>query len=297
MYFKPEEFYRGFQVNHFDHKQLSNKYLLDLKDEELETIISPVINRDIKDFKRSILMDIRLTCLLSIETLFELIFGLMSDEENVVNDKSLIQHLVKPTYNSNEIRNFSDNLDSKLDRLFDTMDFRNGRREQVVRHIFFFGLWKEELEGKISTSLITIKNALKILSTEIKHREEINSYKHGFRGVNFLKSIGFADAETQTKRVEFDVENSLTTYSYNDDEDSHFFRTKKFDFKRDTLITHFVSNLIGNVIIPRTALDKSSEKGQVFYNFFNQAMLDDAFKPNVSPTELEFKIEPSKSDE
>lgn len=294
MMFSSQEFYHGFQINHFDYKQLNNRYLLERPNKEIEKIIKPILGGNIEEFKRSVKVDIRLTFLLSIETLFELIFALLPDKKGIVHDADLIFQLAKKTFYYDELRKFNKGEPSKLDHLKTERSYQNGRSGTLLRHLFYFGLWKDEVEQQIQSSLATIDDALKILSGELSNREELNSYKHGFRGIPFVKSFMLADFKTHEKKLNFEIDDSVTIYSYNKETEAHEYLTKSFDPDRDMLLTHTTSNLIYNIIQPRKVLFKKDKQEDIPYLMFFDEELKKASKVNVNIQDLKITSTPEK---
>ena len=291
--YRPEEFYHGFQVSHFDYKQLNNRFLLNLPDEEIKKLIQPVVNGSKEEFLRSVKGDIRLTFLLSIETLFELIFSLLPNEKNQINDATLIYRLVekKPYYE--EIRKFSKKEKSKLDWLKKDINFNNGRKVPFLRHIFYFGLWKDEIVESVEKSLPVIEDALRILAQELSNREELNSYKHGLRSIPFMKSLILAEPETLKEKIKFDMGDSVTIYSHNKRTGVREFLTKQFDPERDMALTHVASNLINNIIQPRKALHKKGKSEDTLpIIFFFDEDLKKASEAHVQIQDFRYTITP-----
>ena len=293
MMYRPEEFYHGFQVNHFDYKQLNNRLLLNLSDEEIQKIIKLVVNGSKEEYLRSVKGDIRLTFLLSIETLFELIFSLLPNEKNQINDTTLIYRLVekKPYYE--EIRKFNKGEKSKLDWLKKDFNFNNGQKAPFLRHVFYFGLWKDEINESVEKSLPVIEDALKILAHELSNREELNSYKHGLRSIPFMKSLILAEPETLKEKIKFDMDDSVTIYSHNKKTGVREFLTKQFDPERDMALTHVASNLINNIIQPRKTLYKKGKSEDTLpIIFFFDEDLKNASKTHVQMQDFRYTITP-----
>lgn len=289
--FNPLEFYHGFQVNHFDYKQINNHFLLNLPEDQMQPLIDEVFKGTKEEFLRSVKSDIRLTFLLSIETLFELIFGLLPDDNNHLHDYTLIKNLVKKIPYYEEIRKFNKGEKSKLDWLQEKVKFGNGETGPFIRHLFYCGQWKNNISESIQNSLPVIEQALRILAQELTHREELNSYKHGLRNISALKSLSILDVKTHKEHLKFDLNDSVTIYSYNKKKRLHEFLTKQFDPERDIALTHFASNLINNIIQPRKTLHKTrNHKGGDPLMFFYEEDLERASKVNVKLQDLKYTI-------
>ncbi len=297
MIFKPEEFYIGFQLNYFDYRQVNNKYLLNLGDQGIAKLIQPILNGSKEEFLKSVRADIRLTFLLCVETLFELIFALLPDKNGKIDDKSLILRLAQKTQHQEDIRNFYQGEKSRLDSLDLNLSHSNGKQGTVLRHIFYYSLWKEELNKDIDSSLEVIKNSLKIVAKELTNREELNSYKHGLRGIPFLKSFMIVQKEDPSKKLKFNIDDSVTIYSFNKKTKSHEFLTKSFDSERDMLLTHHTSLLINNIIQLRKSLLPSERNKDYPVFLFEKEGLENASKVNVELQEFTFVISPKSKNE
>jgi len=286
MMFKPEEFFDGFQINHFDYKQINNRRLLELSDEEIESRISDLIAGSKQDFIRSVRADIRFTFLLSIETLFELVMALLPDRKGRINDKNILLTMVQKKPNYEDIRNFAFGKASKLDLLHTHVKYTNGKKETVLRHIFYYKIWDNQNENEIVASLKVIQDSLKILAKELTNRDELNSYKHGLRGIPFLKNLKFLQVDNPNKELNLNLGDSVTFYSYNKKSKSHEFLTKSFDSERDMLLTHYVSNLVFNIIEPRKCLKPGNTGKSCSVLLFESTGLETVSKVNVEVQDL-----------
>ena len=52
--FSLEDFYRGYQLNHFDYKQMVNEYLLNLPTDDMQKFIKDVKGSSQEEFRRTV---------------------------------------------------------------------------------------------------------------------------------------------------------------------------------------------------------------------------------------------------
>lgn len=278
MYFEPEEFYKTFNLNHFDIKQRYNSYLLDLGDDKVKELNRPLSFVSEEDFKTSLKLDIRFTYLLAIETLFELVFSLLPEEGKVVREFQIIERLIDDKRHYSEIRKFSKGEESRLDLLSKELDHKD-IQGTFLRFLFYRGITDPSLNDDVNSSLMIIDQVLRTLASEIADRSEINAHKHGLRGVSVWKGFGFANANNLEDKVEFNIEDSVSYLSKS--KGGYQFLTKALDPERDIKMTRLVSNLIRNIINPRKAsiMNKKTAKGakpsEIHIHFFTQKTYDD----------------------
>lgn len=289
--YDPKEFYKGFQLNYFDYKQISNKHLLELPDEEVSKLIKPVLQSKISEFRQNIKLDIRLTFLLSLETLFELIYALLPDKNGKMNDENIMLKLSQKSLFNEDLRKFANNEKSIFNKLDAPLFDKTGQKSFVLRHIFFFGLFKPKIEKNIKNSCSTILQILKKLARELSDRRELNSFKHGFRGVRFMETISFQQVDDPDKKLKFNLKDSITVYNFNKQQSKHEFLTKPLDFQRDINLTHLTSNLIGNIIVLRKAIESKEKNLELPIHFFPDSLLVDPFKSNVDLTHINFSYD------
>lgn len=282
----PSEYFKGFQVNHFDYKQLVNKHLLELKDEEIYKLINTVIDGNKEEFLRSVKMDVRLTFLLSVETLFELIFSLLP-ENGGVDDRALMYKLARKEFNNKDIRDFVNGKASRLDDLKKELEYPDGKKNDILQHIFYFNLRFDKYKDQVKSSLEVIEKTIKTLASELSDREELNCYKHGFRSVPMWKSISVINAETND-RIKFDLNDSVTIFSQDEKKGTFEVLTKTLDPIRDIELTNQTSKLISNIINPRKILANPQEGRNVMFHFFDENSLQTAKKVNVDASKIKF---------
>lgn len=192
--FKPEDFYQNFDTDYFLFAQEINRVNLDNR-ELFESIQKKFPWVEEKSYRLSILMQIRFQTLLCINTLFELIFNLLPDDNGYIPDKELILRMnmfkeLKPS----EIANWVNGKESKLDQLQKPIEYKNGEVKELAYHLFYTGKAKsQELDESIN-HLLAI---LKIMGKEIADTSELNTFKHGMRGVIDPKIFSLLSNEKQ----------------------------------------------------------------------------------------------------
>lgn len=292
--FQYPEFYHGFQINYFRNKQLINKRFFDLPDTEINKILSETDTGSKEELIKSVKIDIRFTFLLSVETLFELIFGLLPNEKNEINDAMLLKKIVEKNLYFEEVRKFNNDKPSKLDLLEKECLILN-RRIPFIRHLFYFGIFNDELIEMIDNSLITIRQLIRILAKELTFREEFNGYKHGLRGIAHYSKLSILDVENQEVQAEFNFGDSLTFYSFDKKTGEHQYVTKVLDWQKDIIQTEIVTKLINNIIQPRKAIyDKERIKGDLPIYFFTEEDLTNAENSNVEIQDFTYTLTPNK---
>ena len=285
-----KSFYEGFQINHYDIKQINNKKLLEMSDKEIDSITKQLINGDKKEFLRSVKMDIRFTYLLSIETLFEIIFSLIPTNDKQSNDHQILKFLTKPKDHYKELRNYAEDKPSALDKLNEKVLLRNGEESDLWRYMFFLALGGKQFQNSIESSVKTIKRALKLFAKDLSNRDELNGYKHGLRGIRHLVSFQFGPKDKPNKpHMNFATEDALSFYSYDKTTNEHVIKSMEFDHERDMKMTHLASNILYNIIEPRKFLYSEKLGETIFYKYFTEEILEEASKPNIKFQDLTFR--------
>lgn len=83
-------------------------------------------------------MQVRFQTLLCINTLFELIFNLLQDTDGYIPDKELILRMNKSIeFSPSEIANWINGAKSKLDKLNDPIEYKNGKVKELSYHLFY----------------------------------------------------------------------------------------------------------------------------------------------------------------
>lgn len=287
-----KSFYEGFQINHYDIKQINNKKLLELPKDEIATVTNQLINGDPKEYFRTIKMDIRFTYLLAIETLFEIIFSLIPENDNQSNDHQILKFLTRKKDHYKELRNYANDSPSKLDKLNRKALLRNGEESDLWSYMFFLGLGGNEFSHSINSSIDTIKNALKLFAKDLSDRDEINGYKHGLRGIRHLVSFQLGPKEVPNKTyMNFATEDALSFYSFDKETNEHVIKSMEFDHERDIKMTHLASNILYNIIEPRKYLYGDRLGEAIYFKFFSKEELQEASKVNIKLKNLTFRYQ------
>ncbi len=276
-----KEFYKNFQVNYFDYKQCSNEHLLSLDYEKLASIAGQLIDYDAKAFRLALKMDVRMTYLLSIDTLFELIYALLPDKKLQLMDKKIVEQLNRKNQYVFELIKYMDGKPSNFRKLLDTIIYTNDKSSSVMRYLFYLGIFETEHEDKIQESVIAYGEAIKFFGKEIlESRDELNSFKHGLRLIPFIKELHIADQENRSNKLSIKVEESLSFQTSN--KTIKTLHTKSLDYKRDLSLTYFVSNMIYNIITSRRYKYVDNSKGLVSMMAITKDALGHAKKNNVN---------------
>lgn len=283
-----KDFYRNFQINYFDYKQSSNQYLLRLSEEELSSIAGKMIDYTDEEFRRALKIDVRLTYLLAIDTLFELIFALLPGKKLELMDKEILNQLTKGNPYLKDLQNFLNGKPSGFDRLKYTIKYTKGKQCSVLRYIFFDGVFETDTEEKIVDTIEVFKNAIMYFGREIiDNREEMNSIKHGMRVTPFLKHVSLTNPDNKEDKLILDMEETISFQTKK--KDIRTIHLKQLDYKRDIQLTYFVSNMIFNLIsIKKHIFSDNRKKEQYTLMLFPKDSLQKASISNI--TSVNFKI-------
>lgn len=194
----------------------------------------------------------------SVETLFELVFALLPDNEELT-DNQILYRLANSDWkkNFNTIRRISKDK-NELNFLDEIISLSDNIQISKGHYIFYFGLYgksktQPELLNAIPISLENIKSGLFILAKDFTNRDLYNSYKHGLRLIPALKNVFLLDRETMQEIVKFDLGNSITYMTVNEKDKSIKYTTKNYDIWRDIELSKFTIGLISNIINLRRA--------------------------------------------
>jgi hypothetical protein len=282
----PKIFYKSFQVNYYDYKQLSLKYILENTDKlNLDKV---VLDYNKKDFERAIKSSIRQTYFHAIETLFELIFALCPNQYGLINEVEIIRTISISRFPYKKIEGIA--KDEKNLEFLDQEIHAGDKKFTLGHFIFFIGITKKEMVKELNDNLEVIKHGLQILAKDFSDRREYNSYKHGLRIMPALKSFTLASPTNKDLKLTWDLEDSMTFYTENKSGELEFI-TKTFDSDRDINMTSFCSNLIWNIITLRRARF-FKDKQEIPILLFDKDSIDKAQKQNVKIQDLKYKLAP-----
>ena len=279
MVYTAKQFYDYFQVNYFDYKQSNNEFLLNRSSEDMKSLCEDVVGYDEKAYKRAIKIDIRLTYLMAVDTLFELVFALLPDTKGNLRDKDIVSTLTSGKQYYSELREYVNGRPSRFDILENQVNYTGGKSCTALRYIFYDGLFETEYEDEIIESVAAISDALKFFAKEINgNRTELNAYKHGFRVVPFFSNISFKDLKTG-KGFEIDMSESISFLTENKVERT--IHAKPLDYKKDIALTVYVTHLINNIIAIRQRQLTTSKNFKTSMSAFKRTSLDKASKANI----------------
>jgi hypothetical protein len=282
--FKPEDFYKNFETDYFLFSQELNRSNLENKD-LFNTIKQKFSWVEEESYRLSVLMQIRFQTLLCINTLFELIFNLLPDENGYIPDKELILRMnsfqeLKPS----EIAYWLNGEKSKLDKLLQPITYKNGDVKELIYHLFYFGQPKTDDLAKSVSNLVEM---LKVMGKEISDTSEINSFKHGMRGVVDPRYFKILNKETEEDIMNFDFSESISFYSYHKKEKCFTINYRKLAQERDYNLTVYASLLLKAIVTPRK---KSFHKNETKEEIINILISDENLEQVATTSEGQFHL-------
>ncbi|KAB2870138.1 MAG: hypothetical protein F9K37_06510 [Bacteroidales bacterium] len=291
----PALYFSKFQINYFDYKQNSLKYLLE--NYTKMGLDKTILEYNDKDYETAIRSDIRQTYFQAIETVFEIFFALLPDSNGKTNDR-IIEEITTSELPYSKIREIAQN-ESYLDFLDKKIVYSNNITTSLGEFLFYYGLfYMEEISKEFEESIKAIKFALHILANEFSDRKEYNSYKHGLRILPALKELIICDADTMQEEYSWSLKNSMTFYSYDKKTKETSFITKTFDSERDLRMTSICSNIIWNMIKFRDVAynrDKKSKDYQFAIPIFGINEIKDAIKTDVKIQDIKYSLTPDNN--
>lgn len=291
----PALYFSKFQINYFDYKQNSLKYLLE--NYTKMGLDKTILEYNDKDYETAIRSDIRQTYFQAIETVFEIFFALLPDSNGKTNDR-IIEEITTSELPYSKIREIAQN-ESYLDFLDKKIVYSNNITTSLGEFIFYYGLfYMEEISKEFEESIKAIKFALHILANEFSDRKEYNSYKHGLRILPALKELTICDADTMKEEYSWSLKNSMTFYSYDKKTKETSYITKTFDSERDLRMTSICSNIIWNMIKFRDVAynrDKKSKDYQFAIPIFGINEIKDAIKTDVKIQDIKYSLTPDNN--
>lgn len=283
--FTSEDFYKSFQLNFFDYKQHVNEYLLNQNKDTISKITKGIYYSSVEEFKLSVKMDIRMTSLMAMDTLFELIFALLPDYKQRIQDDNILHNLSKKQQYYRDLGKYLNGSKGRFEALKWSIDYHNkkkntGYRCSVLRHLFYKGIFENQKEEEIKHSIEVIEKLLKMLGKEInENREELNSFKHGLRVFPYLKNFYIRDADEKDHEIQFDLSNSISYLTIDKHQKLRTINTSQLKPDRDLTLTAICSNLIYNMIITRkTDLENFKINGQRMAFLFSDVIFEELNK-------------------
>jgi len=278
-----KEFYSNFQINYFDYRV---NYLQNALENISSIDVSNIIRSSTDSLKFAIKSDIRQNYFLALETLFTLIFSLCPDKTGKIDDKNILERIIKSKIPSKEVEEIASD-----EKGLDFLEKKIKNKIQIKslgEYIFYYNVTDDELSERIPSSLDAIKYGLRVLARDFSDRREYNSYKHGFRIFPYMSnlSMSVSDIEAKENKEIWDLKDSLTFYSEEKGEIS--FITKVFDTQRDIHMTSLCSLFIWNIIKLRDSSFNTNEKVEILY--FDKEVIIKSHQSNISIQDFTISI-------
>lgn len=273
-------FYKNYQVDFFRLQQMINMEALQKSERWLQMLNEEGSLTNDAEIKHIIRSHIRLTFLHSIDTLFELIFGLYP-RKNEIQDQNLQLILAKDNEKINKPRilGLASQDESTLKELECEINYGNNK-VSLLRYIFYYQINKDnsvDVSGleHIEKSLPHIKKILVILAQELADKSEYNSLKHALRiypTSGYLK-LFTKDTNQEIAGIDFDNAHQYIFES----KDKINLVTKNLDSERDYKLSMVVSRMIWNIIkIRATMMAEGKGIGKCFIYFFDESDYKDS---------------------
>lgn len=288
-------FFSNFQINYFDYKQGSLRFLLD--NYSKVGLDKSILEYKDKDYITAIKSDIRQTYFQAIETVFEVFFALLPDKKRKFTNR-VIEKITLSELPYLKIKDIAQNQNS-LDFLDSELRFPGNEVLTLGEYVFYYGLNKrEDLRTDFLKSLEAIKYALWILANEFSDRKEYNSYKHGLRIFPALQKFAICETGTMKEQLSFDLDGSMTFFSFDNKTKEVTYTTKLFDSERDIRMTSICSALIWNMIKFRDVVfnkEKKDKDYQFAILIFEKEQIAEATKTDVSIQNFKYSIKPENN--
>lgn len=268
-------FYDGFLINKAKYlsSTLMEQFELGENSPSFEKLHKIDNDYTLKDYQFALKTQIRFLCLQSIETLFELIFGVYPNfDPPSYNDKIIIERILAS--NNQKLVAFINNFQSAetLDELLDRIIENN---YSVADHIFYFNLnskFKYPPDLNKEESIKNIKYGLNMLAHEISDRDEYNAFKHGDRIFPYIKNI-IIEHESLEEPLTLSSENSLTFFhKSHDDNTGYGIRVKQVNIQNDYGKILLTSKFVENIVSPRKYFFGSKAKFPDIHRFDNDIL-------------------------
>ncbi|MBO0331131.1 hypothetical protein [[Muricauda] lutisoli] len=296
--FTSEDFYNSYQLNFFDYKQNANKYLLGLDDDSIEKLMNGIYHSEVNEFKSTVKMDIRLTCLWSIDTLFELLFALLPDHKQRLQGSHIVDNLSKGKFYYKDLEKWINGSKGNFERLNWTIHHKSKEGEikrhcSTLRYLFYKGIFDLPEEKDIQESVMVLDFILKYLGREITdNRGQLNSFKHGVRLLPFLKSMHLSIPGDKSKEISFDLQGSISYQTVDKHKNMRTINTDTLNPERDFELTTLCTNMIYNIIIQRkTRRERFKVNGSNFIFLFTEILIEELKKihPKVSSLKINLR--------
>lgn len=243
-------FFFSYLTDHYYHKQVTLKKILDNYASLKNELLSDVENLSDDTYCASIRAEIRSTLFQAIETLFELIFCL-DGNNGIINNENLWYNLSTSDWRNNysKISKIGEGDINFMDQIV-IVNSGKGIEVPLVQYIFYYAVTDQISIETIHESTSAIKKILISFAKEFTDRDEYNALKHSIRLFPFLKTWEIFEHETKETIAKFDLTNSMT-YLKEEKDGTLVHYTKPFDTERDYKMTYLCSKLISNIIRSR----------------------------------------------
>ncbi|MFC0878932.1 hypothetical protein ACE01N_20225 [Saccharicrinis sp. FJH2] len=283
------DFYSNYQVNYYDYKQLSLKYLLN--NYQNLKLNERILNYSDNDFLRTIKSDIRQTYLHSIETVFDLIYSLTPKKNGTISERHILETISKGTFHYDKISKIATEKDQALKFLDDEVTFSDGNKTSLIHFLFYRG---SVMTTEIEDSLTAIKHCLILLANDFSDRDEYNSYKHTLKIFPNFDQFKLKSIDTDSINSTFDVSDSVTFFRKDKKTGKETLVTKVFDTERDLKMTSISSDLIWNIIMPRKLIFSKKERtsNEIELVLFLMKDIKEKSNRNIKVNDLKLTFEP-----
>jgi len=289
-----EDFFKNYQTNYFRYQQIINKDALDNIDHWVDKFQDDSNSNDKSKVTQIIKSHIRFNYLHSIDTLFELVFGLFP-RDGKINDFDLPLILAKSndSFNNPKLMKLANDDEEIIRDLGQEISYGD-KKTNLLRYIFFYQIdevntLNSDFHENIDQSQKHILKLLKIFARDLNDKSEYNSLKHALRVFPFSGSLTFFHPKTNkaiagVKMV--DAHQFITEHK-----GEIKITSRNFDSERDFKYTMISSNLIWNIIkIREKFIAHKSETASCYVYFFDDDEYMEIEKSNFHKQKIEIKI-------
>lgn len=289
-----EDFFKNYQTNYFRYQQIINKDALDNIDKWVEKFHDDSNSNEKSQVTQIIKSHIRFNYLHSIDTLFELVFGLFP-RDGKINDFDLPLILAKSndSFNNPKLIKLANEDEKIISDLGQEISYGD-KKTNLLRYIFFYQINEfNTLNGdffeNINQSQKHILKLLKIFARDLNDKSEYNSLKHALRVFPFTGSLKLFHPETNKPIAGVEMVNAHQFITEHKGEIK--ITSKNFDSERDYKYTMISSNMIWNIIkIREKFLAHKSETASCYVYFFDDDEYMEIEKSNFHKQKIEIKL-------
>jgi hypothetical protein len=269
-----KNFYKRYPVDHWLYKLNYLKNSIDNFDQ-----IKDLIYKDLKDTKDDdcLLMfktEIHFTYFQIVETLFELIFAFIKDNDlflwlnlSITNRRKINKHLAI-------IKKIADKDFSDINITKVVPSTKENTKIEIpfLQYVFFFGqaLIPELTVEEIKLNLVKIKESLTIFAKDFSDRNEYNAFKHTHRLYHSKNVLKIAPTGTNDFKNFGETENAFNFIERVKGKIQ--LTTKSFDPDRDYELSLLANNMLSNIIVLRKQYYHNIQAA--FYTFHNLDLND-----------------------